>query len=808
MDSRPDRQEPHEPPRLHSLTARGLRFAAPPRPLTTLVGRDDDAARVAALLRRDEVQFVTLTGTGGVGKTRLALRVADELDDDFEDGVAFAALASVVDPDDVLPEVGRVLGVSADAPGEAAERLARALESRRLLLLLDNMEQVRPAGAALGELLAACPDLRLLVTSRAPLRVSGEHVVRVAPLALPDLDAPPAPEQLAETEAVALFVQRAQAANAAFALTADNAAVIAAICHRLDGLPLAIELAAARLDVLSPRALLAQLDHRLTLLTAGPCDAPARHRTLRGTIAWSYDLLGPDEQRLYGRLSVFAGSFSLKGTEAVSDEGSRVSRTRPEGHLPTPADRHPDPAVLDRVSALVEHSLLQRAAEDEVDGEPRFAMLETIREDALDRLEQSGDVEETRRRHAEFFRMLAADAEPHLTSPMQRLWLDRLERDAPNLRAALAWAIESGDADLTLDLAADLLMFWLKRGHVAEGRVWLGRALDLAGDDPTPRRLKALIAMGFLSGPAGDAARANASVALARQLGDDLSVGKALLLLGNPALFADPRQAIEILEQSLAVLGEVQDHVWQSLALMGIGMTAQRMGDAERAVSSHENAVALSAEHGEVWCRVLALINLASVVRGGGNTERAVNLYAESLREALGLGDGIVTSEALLGLGGVLAAANRAADAARFFGAAEAVRETVGLSLRHLMAPHVYERDLAAARRAMEPDAFAASWAAGRLIAPADLLEAAREAVTAATGSPPAPRADGPAEKLTPRELDVLRLVAEHRTDREIAAILYIGTRTVEFHVGNILGKLGAENRRQAAAIASCLGLI
>jgi tetratricopeptide (TPR) repeat protein len=353
---------------------------------------------------------------------------------------------------------------------------------------------------------------------------------------------------------------------------------VAAICRRLDGLPLASELAAARLGVLSPQPLLARLEQRLPVLTGGPRDAPTRQQTLRDAIAWSYELLEPSERRLFARLAVFSGGFSLRGAAAVAGE---------------PPRRDEDPtaqtAVLDHLSTLVENGMLVPDRDEAIDGKLRFVMLETILEVAMDRLEERGESAEARRTHAEFFREVVAEAAPELNGPQQRAWLDRLERDVSNLRAALAWAMSAREAELSSGLASDLFWLWLKRGHLAEGRAWLGRAL--------------------------------------------------------------------------ALHVEQQDWLWQILALTTLGMAAQRIGNSARAVATHEEAVTLSAEHGEVWCQALARNNLASMVRVRGETARAVDLYGESLELALDLGAGIVTSEALFGLGGVFASSNASARA-------------------------------------------------------------------------------------------------------------------------------------------------
>lgn len=473
-----------------------------PVPLNALIGRARELAEVVALLRRADVRLLTLSGPGGSGKTRLALAAAQAVAASFGDGAMLVPLASLRDAALVIPTIANVLGLSDQGDRSPLVRLQEVLRERHMLLVLDNFEHVAAATVDIAALLAAAPRLTLLVTSRTLLHSAAEHCYGVSPLALADPERLPPLDALAEVDAVALFLARVQALLPEFRLTESNAGAVAAICARLDGLPLAIELAAARAVLLSPAALLARLDRRLALLTNGPHDLPERQRTLRATIDWSYHLLDLSEQLLFGRLAVFAGSWSLEAAEAVAVAVGPLATT-----------------TLDGVQALRHQHLIQR--QDDVGGEPRFALLETIREYALERLGERSEAQLAQQAHARHFLALAEAAVPALHGPQQIAWFDRLEVELPNLRVALSWFWEAGRGPELLRLATALHWFWHVRGYVAEGRAWLERALTAAADTPPIApllRAQALDAVGLLMIDQGDLAAAQQQLEIGVEL--------------------------------------------------------------------------------------------------------------------------------------------------------------------------------------------------------------------------------------------------------------------------------------------------
>ena len=668
-----------------SLSRRPLPQSNVPVPASTLVGRRRELEEVTNTLR-GPTRVLTLTGPGGSGKTRLAIEAANMLAEELADGAFFVALDAIRDPALLLPSIAEVVAVRESGDKSLTESLAERLSGRQALLVIDNFEQLAEAAPALSEILEAAPGLSFIVTSRSALRVSGEQEYPLDPLDLED--------------AVALFVERAKGADPRFSLTDENTAAVEEICGRLDGLPLAVELAAARTKLLPPDAMLALLDESLDLLSRGARDLPERHRALRETVAWSYDLLGPDEKTLFAQLSVFGGGFTLESAVAVCD------------------------ASLDGVATLLDDSLLER------DG-PRFKMLETIREYARERLAAEQEPDAVRRRHVQHFLKLA-ESDP---VPEQAAWLARMDAERDNFREALAWSLDTREASLGLRLAAALWEFWWVRGYLAEGRGWLHEALTRGRSAAPELRARALHAAGSLATRQGDyeaaAALFEESLAIWEELDDAAGTARSLLSMGTVAAEqGDQEQAIELSERAAELYDESGDQRGHALAISNIGGIALERGEYAKAASLSEQAYGLFETLEDSEGMAFVLVNQGFAALSQEQHDRAIELLRQALRRLAELEFRDVIGYCFEGLAAVLAFTKRAEEAARLLGAAEALRESLGVGLAPAEQT-THDETVEAVRGALDEERFTGAWRQGREMPLDDAIAYALEEETA-----------------------------------------------------------------------------
>jgi predicted ATPase/DNA-binding CsgD family transcriptional regulator len=863
--------------------------------MTPLIGREKEVAEVVSLVLDPAVRLLTLTGPGGVGKTRLAVAAASHVGDAFPDGVVFIDLSSVMDPGLVLNAVATSLGLRDTGAEALEERVVTAIADRHLLLVLDNFEQVVVSASRIRGFLDACPEAVLLITSRIRLRISGEREFPVSPLSLA-VSQPDDEDDM--SGAVRLFFERAQAVRPDFEPSAQSTPIVADIVRRVDGLPLAIELAAARIRALPPAALLRRLEHRLPMLSGGGRDLPLRQQTMRDTIGWSYDLLDDARQQaLFRHLGVFVGGFTLHAAEAIAADplaGSDGLQSQ------TSID------VLDGITALIEHSLLQQVVE--IQGEPRYQMLETVREYARELLAASSEREDVERRHAAFFLAMAEANEPELTGPNQAPCVKRLQHDVDNFRAVLHRALTHHEDETAIRLGASLWRFWECRGYLSDGRSQLATLLDLPSDPKLlAARCGALTGAGVLAALQGDYDQAirHSEEALSgwRQLGNPQGTGRALLCLAEVARFQDDypraeslgRQALAayrsiddrwgighslahlgmvawlrgdhstkaaLYEEALAHLRDVRDQSGLFQLLLEMGKDTCDAGDLARASRLFEECLALSTTMGDEGGRGAALAQLGVVARLQGDHDRAKNLladaaklaqdsgdrrqrawvaaylgdvhfsmediesavagYAEALRIFLPLGNRVGIAQCLEEVGKCAASVGHASSAVRFLGASTAMFAAVGVTPPADRDPAI---DVASLRSTLTSEEFARAWDAGMALS-SD--EAAAEAFTyaasleddvtkakpqssgnvvqeAGTQSAP-PDGHSPSVELTlgltPREVEVLRLLVDGKSDREIADALSISERTAGNHVQHAMQKIGVESRTAAAVFA------
>lgn len=759
-----------------------------PAEVTSFVGRRHEMTGVRRMLSTS--RLVTLTGAGGVGKTRLAQHVGFEMRRAFADGVWFAELAELRDRDLVAVTVSEALGVREESVSPDAPGLATFLADRQALLILDNCEHLVAACADLAEtLLRACPRLRILVTSRQALRIAGEATLTVQPLSVPEADLECTPADLARYEAASLLVERATAVLPGFEVTDANCATITALCQALEGMPLAIELAVARLRVLSLDQILERLTDRYRLLTSGARNAPARQQTLRALVDWSWDLCSGPERRLWSRLSVFSGGFELDAAEQVC------------AAPPLEAE-----SILDLLASLVDKSVIFRVGDGP---RARYKMLEVVREYGAARLTEAGEQHEVAQRHCDWFAELAHYGDVHWASPDQAAMMQRLRHEQANLRIALEYAVSSAPPEVALRFAADLQNHWFVRGFLSEGRHWLDRALAMP---PPPHwtRVRALRVASWIACVQGDRGRASALLTDAKDLAATLppSPEQAFIpvIEGNIAMFAgDHAAALPLFERALAgfrALDARSGELW-CLAVLGLarGLASASPSDGYADLAACQE---LAAANGEVWWRSFALWAL-SVLRWRAGDNRGA---ADAAKESLEIGTIVEDEQFTVGLslealGWVAGSERRDQRAAQLLGASDRMWRAMHASLSSFRSLHDFHDEATSQVRARLGDrAFEAAYGRGTALATAEAVSLALERVPAprtapATAAEPARLGD---LGLTRREQEVATLIAEGLTNRDIAARLVVAQRTAEGHVENILSKLGFTSRAQVAA--------
>jgi predicted ATPase/DNA-binding CsgD family transcriptional regulator len=809
-------------------------------PATPLIGREDDIARLSTLLAEPNARIVTIAGPGGAGKTRLSLATAGEVAPRYPGGVAILGLADVTAPERAIEEIAAAYGAPPRDDAVPLARAAAAAPRERALLVLDNLEQIPGLAAPIATLIGAVPTLNILATSRSALRIRGEREVILGPLPLPDRAIWSDPEALAKNPAVQLFVDRARAVKPSFVLDRESAPAVAEMCVHLDGLPLAIELAAARIRLLPPAALLPRLADSLALLTGGPRDLPARQQTLRGAIAWSYDMLQPAEQSLFRRLGAFRNGASLEGIDAVTAV---------------------EPEIDDSFTALetlVDQSLL---IHDDSDAEtPRYRMLETIRAYAVEQLAAAPEADRVRAAHAEWAANLAGAFAANVGGSDQRRWLTRLDTEAENMRTALGWLIERGQTERAQAMCHDLLRWWDARGKVKEAREWLAGALA-SGPIESSIGVRALATAAIFARRQGDLAEAERlytqSLDISTRLGDQVGIASAINNLGVLARDrGDLEMAFDNLQRGLAIFRELNDERRVAAMLINIGSLARQLGRYGEALAFYQESLALYRRFADRQRAAVIINNLGVLAMYQADYPRAKPLFEEALKEFTELEDqpGIAlatkncgevylelgdsnraiasyktalhyyaeigarreTIECIEGIAMTLIASHDGQAGARLLGAADFFRGVYAIAVEPEDRKRV-DRSLANARSELSRNAVNTAFELGKTL---DLDTAIREAMAANATALSAPPHSAPATMpaaeplpngaihLTKREREVLRLLTQGKSDKEIGDELFISPRTAMTHVANLLGKLEVPSRTAAAAAALRYGLV